>query len=397
MHLLVFDDDERMADIVAAIGCDCGWTTAKATSATDFWAAYQANRPDAIVLDMRLGRSDGIEQLRLLSGASFTGSVVLMSGVDPRVLVSAQEVGRSLGLAVRAVIEKPVRAARVRSVLAALQAAGEPRETATDAAAAADPNQVRITPAMVAQALKAGQMELHLQPIVSSKHQKPVGAEGLVRWYHPVRGLLPPSEFVPVAEEDQRVIDQLTAWAIETAALQYRDLAAQGLAVPINVNVSGRNLHALDFPDRIAALLDGLGVPPEAIGFEITETVAMEDRRLTADILTRLRLKGISLSIDDFGTGHSTLESLRRMPFSTIKIERSFVADLLTSHDAFNIVRSIIDLARTMGLTSVAEGVEDKRVADCLIELGVDSMQGYGFARPLPLPAFVAWLRDEQA
>ena len=395
MHLLVFDDEAAIADIVVAVACDCGWTAARATNAAAFWTLFHAHVPDAIVLDMQLGTSDGVEQLRLLSHEAYAGSVVLMSGFHPRVLASAQDVGRSLGLAVRAVIEKPARAARVRAVLSALEEAvgtvAKPGPSDAGGGAAADNG---ITPPMVAAAIDAGQLVLHLQPIVSSLDQKTVGAEGLVRWQHPVLGLLPPGEFVPVAETDAAVIDRLTLWAIETAAQHYHALAAQGLAVPINVNVSGRNLQALDFPDRVASLLARNGVPAAAIGLEITETAATGDRRITADILTRLRLKGIGLSIDDLGTGHSTLEALHRMPFSAVKIDRGFVGDVLTSADSFKIVRSVIELAHTMGLTSVAEGVEDQQVADRLTELGIDAMQGYCFSHALPLDGFMAWLRD---
>jgi EAL domain-containing protein (putative c-di-GMP-specific phosphodiesterase class I) len=157
--------------------------------------------------------------------------------------------------------------------------------------------------------------------------------------------------------------------------------------------VSGRNLRSLDFPDQLAALLEQSGTPPAAIGLEITESVAMHDVNATADVLTRLRLKGFTLAIDDFGTGYSSLEALRRMPFSTIKIDKGFVADLRDSRDSVTIVKSIVDLARNMGLTTVAEGVENETVADLLIALGVDSLQGYYFSRALVFEQFHPWLR----
>jgi EAL domain-containing protein (putative c-di-GMP-specific phosphodiesterase class I)/ActR/RegA family two-component response regulator len=395
MNLLVFDDDARIADLIIEIASECGWSVAAARDAVDFWDRLQVHRPDAIFLDMQLGTSDGVEQLRLLSQARFAGSVVLMSGFDPRVLSAAQEIGRSMGLAMRAVIEKPMRVARVRTVLGVLETAMSPAGGGPhDPTGAGRPQPEPIDAAAVAAAVAAGEMTLHLQPIVHAAHRRVVAAEGLVRWLHPVLGVVPPGEFVPVAEQDSEVIDQLTDWAIGTAAAHHKALAAQGLNIPIHVNVSGANLHELDFPDRIAAQLAALDVAPAGVGLEITETVATQDRRVTADILTRLRLKGFSLAIDDFGTGHSTLEALRRMPFSSIKIDRAFVSDLLTSQDSFNIVRSVIGLARTMGLTTVAEGVEDRRIADCLTELGIDAMQGYCFAPALPLDAFVDWVRN---
>jgi EAL domain-containing protein (putative c-di-GMP-specific phosphodiesterase class I) len=144
----------------------------------------------------------------------------------------------------------------------------------------------------------------------------------------------------------------------------------------------------------MAGVLNRVSAPPGAIGLEITESVAMHDLDATAAILTRLRLKGFPVAIDDFGTGHSTLTALRRMPFSAIKIDKSFVGEVETSSDSLTIVRSVIQLARDMRLASVAEGVASASTARVLTELGIDSLQGFYFSRPLPFDAFVEWLRE---
>jgi EAL domain-containing protein (putative c-di-GMP-specific phosphodiesterase class I) len=142
----------------------------------------------------------------------------------------------------------------------------------------------------------------------------------------------------------------------------------------------------------LAALLEQRGAEPGSIGLEVTESVAMHDANATADVLTRLRLKGFTLAIDDFGIGYSSLEALHRMPFSTVKIDKGFVAGLGGSRDSLTIVKSVIDLARNLGLTTVAEGVENETVADLLIGLGVDALQGYHFSQPLRFEQFHAWL-----
>jgi EAL domain-containing protein (putative c-di-GMP-specific phosphodiesterase class I) len=184
-------------------------------------------------------------------------------------------------------------------------------------------------------------------------------------------------------------------WVAETGATHYLRLAELGSTIHISINISGHNLRALDFPDRMTALLERMAVPSGGIGLEITESVAMgEDLGTTATILTRLRLKGFALAIDDFGTGHSSLTALRRMPFSAIKIDKSFVGEMETSSDSLMIVQSVIQLARDMHLTSVAEGVASAAAARKLTELGIDSLQGYYFSRPLPFDGFVAWLRE---
>jgi EAL domain-containing protein (putative c-di-GMP-specific phosphodiesterase class I) len=236
-------------------------------------------------------------------------------------------------------------------------------------------------------------MELYLQPIVSAKGHVVTCAEALIRWHHPVLGLVQPDRFIPIAEENAQTIDRLTMWVTEAAVAHYRQLAALGSATRICINISGRNLCSGDFPDRMAGVLERCSLPPGAIGLEITESVAMHDLETTAAVLTRLRLKSFPIAIDDFGMGHSTLAALRRMPFTTIKIDKSFVDDLATSSDSLTIVRSVIQLARDMGLASVAEGVETADTARLLIELGIDSLQGFHFSRPLPFDAFAAWLR----
>jgi EAL domain-containing protein (putative c-di-GMP-specific phosphodiesterase class I) len=179
----------------------------------------------------------------------------------------------------------------------------------------------------------------------------------------------------------------------ETGVAQYRRLAELGSEIQICINVSGMNLRALDFPDRMADLLQRRSAPQGAIGLEITEGVAMHDLDATAAILTRLRLKGFPIAIDDFGTGHSSLTALRRMPFSTIKIDKSFVGELETSSDSLTIVRSVIQLAHDLRLTSIAEGVENATTAKRLTEMGIDGLQGFYFSRPLPFDAFATWLR----
>jgi EAL domain-containing protein (putative c-di-GMP-specific phosphodiesterase class I) len=233
-------------------------------------------------------------------------------------------------------------------------------------------------------------MELFLQPIVSAADGLVTRAEGLIRWRHPT-GIIPPDQFIPVAERNEQLIDRLTQWVLEAAIKHYLDLSGQGLDIPVWVNLSSLNLHSPTFPDRLVALLAQAGVPPRAIGLEVTESIAMSDVTVVTGILTRLRLKGFSLAIDDFGTGYSSLEALRQMPFSTIKIDKGFITGLPGARDSLKIVRSVIELAHDLGLSTVAEGVESQNVADLLTGFGCTSLQGYFFSRPLPIGEFITW------
>jgi EAL domain-containing protein (putative c-di-GMP-specific phosphodiesterase class I) len=259
-------------------------------------------------------------------------------------------------------------------------------------AADAPPAPASVSPNDVAEAIDAGRMELHLQPIVSAVVHAVTRAEALVRWRDPVLGLVPPEQFIPAAEQDPNVIDRLTMWVAETGVALHQRLASKGFEVQVSINISGPSLRSPDFPDRMAAVLERMSAPAGANGLEITESMAMRDPDTTAAVLTRLRLKGFPIALDDFGTGHSSLTALRHMPFSAIKIDRSFVGDLETSSDSLTIVRSVIQLARDLRLASVAEGVASANAVRLLTEWGIDGLQGHYFSPPLPFDGFAAWL-----
>jgi EAL domain-containing protein (putative c-di-GMP-specific phosphodiesterase class I)/ActR/RegA family two-component response regulator len=391
MYLIVLDDDESIGLFMATVARDNGWMARSVTDEAEFQRLVRTAQPDAIMLDLQLGSSDGIEQLHFLHDIGYLGAVVLMSGFDARVLASAQQIGDSLGLTIAALLEKPVRADQVRGVLAAIERTPA-MESPPIAEASSEPEP--FTADEVGQAIDAGRMELHLQPIVSAAGHAVTRAEALIRWRDPVLGLLQPDRFIPAAEQNAEVIDRLTMWVAKTGVEHYRRLASMGSDIQVCINVSGCNLRAADFPDRMASILERMSVPPGSIGLEVTESVAMDDLDATAAILTRLRLKGFPVAIDDFGTGHSSLTALRRMPFSAIKIDKSFVQELETSSDSLTIVRAVIQLAREMGLASVAEGVGSADTARLLTELGIDSLQGFYFSQPLPFDGFATWLRD---
>jgi len=391
MQLVVLDDDQAVAEFLASVGVGSGWAVHAFVREDEFQALVSVSPPDAILLDLQLASSDGVEQLEFLHDCHYTGAVVLMSGFDARVLASAQQIGSSLGLNIIAALEKPARPVRVREVLA--QIARSPTAGVT-APAVAGPATAVISTDEVARAMYAGRMELHLQPIIAAASHAVKRAEALIRWRDPARGLVGPDQFIPIAEQDSAVIDRLTMWVAETGVSHYRRLAELGSGIQICINISGRNLQSQDFPDRMAGLLERHAVPQGALGLEITESVAMHDLDATASVLTRLRLKGFPVAIDDFGTGHSSLQALRRMPFSAVKIDKSFVSELETSKDSLTIVRSVIQLAHDMGLASVAEGVGTADAARVLTELGIDGLQGYYYSEPLPFNGFAAWLKD---
>ena len=240
------------------------------------------------------------------------------------------------------------------------------------------------------QAVSENQLRLFLQPKLSLGTGAVVGAEALVRWQHPQRGLVPPMQFIPFAEQTG-FIRVLTMWIFEEAARHWRTLHAEGLMITLSVNLSTRDLLDQDLPQKFDALLVKHQVPAEAFCLEITESAIMDDPQRALATLDRLSALGFKLSIDDFGTGYSSLAYLKRLPVDELKIDQSFVKSMENDPDDAKIVRSTIDLAHNLGLSVVAEGVENSRTWDMLRELNCDQAQGYHMGKPMPADVFANW------
>ncbi|MEV0264305.1 bifunctional diguanylate cyclase/phosphodiesterase [Streptomyces sp. NPDC050617] len=240
-------------------------------------------------------------------------------------------------------------------------------------------------------ALDAGDVELHYQPKVGFDGHV-AGLEALVRWVHPDRGRVPPDEFIAIAESSG-LMPRLTEYVLETALGQVAKWRAMGLEVPVAVNVSPRDVHSPGFAGAVAARLARHGVPPGSLQLEITEHVLLEDPQRAADTLAGLTGHGVKMSLDDFGTGYSSLVHLRRLPVSELKIDRSFVARLVVDTEDAEIVRCTLDLAHSLGLLVVAEGVEDDETWERLRDLGCDAVQGWLVAAAMPPDETTAWLR----
>ncbi|HZG03579.1 MAG TPA: bifunctional diguanylate cyclase/phosphodiesterase [Streptomyces sp.] len=240
-------------------------------------------------------------------------------------------------------------------------------------------------------ALDAGEVELHYQPKVSFDGSVS-GLEALVRWVHPDRGKVPPDEFIAIAETSG-LMPRLTDYVLETALAQVARWRSQGLTVPVAVNVSPRDVHSPGFAGSVAARLARHGVPAGALQLEITEHVLLEDPQQAADTLAALTGHGVRMSLDDFGTGYSSLVHLRRLPVSELKIDRSFVARLAVDAEDAEIVRCTVDLAHSLGLLVVAEGVEDDETWERLRDLGCDAVQGWLVSAAMPPAEATSWLR----
>jgi predicted signal transduction protein with EAL and GGDEF domain len=240
------------------------------------------------------------------------------------------------------------------------------------------------------QCIARDELVLHYQPKIDLESREICGVEALLRWHHPAHGLLGPASFIPEVERIE-MIEPVTKWVLNEALRQQRVWHDQGIDLTMAVNISARSLgSSSDLPEIVAELIEAWGTPPDRLTLELTEGALIE--AAAPGILTRLHDMGQNLSIDDFGTGYSSLAYLQRLPVDELKIDRSFVMRLGAASDDAVIVRSTIDLAHNLGLSVVAEGVEDELAMEVLSAYGCDSAQGYFFSRPCPADELTAWL-----
>src|SRR5690242_19935025 len=242
-----------------------------------------------------------------------------------------------------------------------------------------------------AAALEEQRLHLLYQPKVSLRDGSLVRVEALMRWDDPDLGSVEPSRFIPLAEE-HGLIDELTQWGLRTILRQWLDWCEEGLDTSIAFNISALSLQHLDFPDLVERMCRGLGVPTDRLVLELTEGATQPLVKLM-DALTRFRIKGIGLAIDDFGTGYSSLMQLRQLPFTEVKIDQAFVADVSNSRDSRLIVQAVTDLAHGLGLTATAEGVETIDQLRIMRELGCDYVQGYLISAPLDPQNLKSWVQ----
>ena len=242
-------------------------------------------------------------------------------------------------------------------------------------------------------AIERNELRLHYQPKINHSDGKVMGLEALVRWQHPAHGLIPPDSFIPLAESTG-LIQPLTTWVVGEAVRQCAVLHQMGMYLSMAVNVSTLNLTDPGLPQKISAILAAHQMHPKWLEIEITESAVMDDKRTTARVLEELDLMGIHLSIDDYGTGYSSLANIKKLPLNDIKIDKSFVLRMSDNRDDETIVRSTIEMGHGLGLRVVAEGVENQATWDRLSELGCDASQGYFMSRPLSAENLLKWLHQ---
>jgi EAL domain-containing protein (putative c-di-GMP-specific phosphodiesterase class I) len=383
MKILLLDDDGFMLRLLAQQLAQLGFhDVTQCKWAHEALELLQAAPQEfgLVMFDLQMPKMDGIEFVRHLAALGFSGGLLVVSGEDPRIAQTALGLARAHRLDAIGTLSKPVS----REALQRLLENRKPRAVVRAAAAAYAPQELQ-------QAMAAGELVLHYQPKIDLADGVVAGVEALVRWQHPRDGLVFPDRFITTAEKNG-LIHALTQYVLRHAVIQSRAWQDQGLTLPVAVNVSMDNLAVLEFADFVEQEVRHAGISASHLRLEVTESRLMQDLVGPLDVLTRLRLKRISLSIDDFGTGHSSLVQLRDIPFEELKVDRSFIHGACADTSKRAIVEGSLRMAQQLGMTTVAEGVEDLADWRFVRDVGCTAAQGYFIAKPMPGRELPAWV-----
>ena len=370
-RVLVVDDDPVIRQYLREVIERLGYEVSTASDGETFQRSYQASEPDVVLLDLIMPGTDGAELLRFLAANRCEIPIVLMSGLDDRAQRAANRLGKAHGLRMFSGLEKPFDRSRLEEVLT---------RTGLERCRLAEQN--------LMEAIDRGELRLYYQPQVNAADGRLLGAEALLRWQHPEYGVLLPSYFLQLAE-DPEVVRSMTRWVCSTALAQLGQWRKENSRLTMSINLTAIDVLDESFSSWLLELVSDNGLETSQVVLEVSEVMAAVDNEAFAEALARLRLKGFQLSIDDFGMGYSSMARLQRIPFGELKIDKSFVMEVLEDPEAKKIVEVLVNLGRTLGMRVVAEGVEDEPTLNVMRELGLSVIQGYFTGRPVPAEDFM--------
>ena len=381
-RLLVVDDERVQRTLIVRAVSPMGYTIDAVANLPDATAHLMNYRYDAVILDLALGETEGISLLRALRDAKCDPILIFLSRLDTRVRTASLRLAKDRGVGVAGTLQNPASPDALRALL---------RDAPMQRPQTNEPEDAPPSVDQLADAIQNRKIVPHFQPQVSLRDGRVVGVEALARWPRQIGGSTSPDTFVPLAEQSGLIIP-LTFQIMRASLEACGRWRARHPNCRVAVNISALVLADPRLPDEIDRLLCATGLGPGALIAEITESSVIANPLLAAEVLTRLRIKGIELSIDDFGTGHSSLLTLLRLPFSELKIDRSFVTGCETDSDAWKIVRATVSMARELGLRVVAEGIETGPVLRLLQGVDCEVGQGWYFAPAMSEADLLPWL-----
>lgn len=363
--LVAIDDEVDFLELIRRVSDSIDFHSFITTDPNEFLDRVRSTSPDVVVIDLNMPQQDGIELLRKLAILGVKSQIVVASGFDRRVTDTALRLGSESGLKMAPPLEKPAQIKHLREALSSLA-----------------PLHKFVTRESLSDAVSQQQFTLHYQPRLNLRTGELGSVEALIRWNHPAKGLIYPGEFIPIAETTG-IIHEITSWVFSRALSDCAQWRRRGIHVGVAVNISANDVSNVALPDFVDRLCRSAGIQAGSLTIELTETAAALHRTLLMDVMARFRLKGFLLSLDDFGTGYSSLSMLQKLPFSELKIDKSFVQTMATNKDNRIIAKATIAMAKALNLETVAEGVEDVQSLEMLREFACDYAQGFLIAKPL--------------
>ncbi len=392
LKALIVDDDRSICSFIQSFVENDGFHTTVLTEPEKFETVYNSDFC-LIFLDLNMPNVDGIELIRYLGKINSQAEIILTSAAEKSILRAAQGLALSQQLNVLDILVKPIEAEKLAKMVTSCRERVRSRSSFTKTS---DPLKTQGTlelPSLTEfkKALADDHFDVYFQPKIKLSDKRFVGIEALARWHHETKGTIPPDFFIVFAER-YGLIGELTEQLLRKICQYIRSWSHIPEPYQVSVNISEISLGDLAFPEMISRVSTEYDIDPSRFMLEITESTLSSNQMTALDVLTRLRLRGFQLSLDDYGTGHSSLSRLSQYPFSELKIDRSFIDSTDTDPESRIIIKNTIELAENLGLSVVAEGVERQAHIDILTEFKCDTVQGYFFSKPLPNDQFLEWL-----
>lgn len=385
-RLLILDDDIMLADTVAMMAGKLNFETSVALNARDFFKRMKDFNPTHAIIDLSMPDIDGLQVMKMMDSRS-SARIIITSGKGNRVLEAARRVGFSHDLDIIGILHKPFRSAQLKALLSAPQPEASPYKAHERMPSHSSLR--TFTRDELSDGLNQDEFTIHLQPKVRCIDSRIVGFEALARWNHPIHGLVMPDEFIGLFAEYDLELDWMRKLIRLAASYTELQLPAH---VHLSLNMSMSELSKATTPLLLSSAKRELGISADRFVIELVENGIFEATAEDIEMFARLRLEGFHLSIDDFGTGFSSLRRLSRIPFSELKIDRSFVQEVCLSFEARKLIGSIVAIGHSLEMSVTAEGVEDLDTLEVIKSLGCDNVQGFVYSRPVPIEQVMPWI-----